>query len=105
MRAGAYDKEIYIYRVEVERNEFGEQYDDYSLQCKTRANVVQNHGSRTDDNNEIFYAYNKTFIVHGYIRVREFDYVEYEGKKYRILSILYEPMYNQKTLLTELVND
>ena len=106
MRAGAYDEIVDIYKVVVTRNEYGEQHDDYEYRCTTRANVVQTGGTRSVQNDEVLYPYNRTFIIHSYIKVDEFDYIKWRGHFYRILSIDYEEkVYNHKKILTELVNE
>ena len=76
MRAGAYDEIVDIYKVVVTRNEYGEQHDDYEYSCTTRANVVQTGGTRCVQNDEVLYPYSRTFILHDYIKVDEFDYIK-----------------------------
>ena len=105
MRAGAFEYRIEIYRHAVTQSYSGFQDEVWQLLTTTRANVVQTSGNRVDENNAIFYDYSKTFTVHKYVNVDEFDLVKFKGKYYRILSIDEDRHLNQKVLMTELVED
>ncbi len=105
MRAGAYENIIKILKHSVIQTASGQQKESWEVIKQTRANVRQTSGNRTDQNNEVFYEYMKTFIVHKFVEVDEFDRIEYNGKQYRILSIDEDRHLNQKTIMTELVNE
>lgn len=104
MRAGGYEDRIKILKHTVVQSASGEQQISYEVIRTTRANVHQTSGNRTDQNSEVFYEYMKTFTVHKYVEVDEFDRIEYKGKQYRILSIDEDRHLNQKVITTELVN-
>ena len=105
MRAGAYENIITILKHSVTQSVSGEQQESWTGNKTTRANVVQTGGNRTDQNNEVFYEYMKTFIVHKYVNVDEFDRIQFKNHQYRILSIDEDRHLNQKTIMTELVNE
>lgn len=110
MQAGLLDKTITIlYKREVQ-NKYGEQTVTYGQteadQYKTRARVIQVSGNRTDQNNETFYTYIKRFEVRRYVPINEYDYILYNGKKYRILNIDdSNTSLQNKVIDTELVNE
>jgi hypothetical protein len=105
MRAGLLTELIDIYSPTYEVNEFGEKIQTYGLTYTTRARVEHNGGSRTNDNNEIFFDYSKTFTVRSYVPITESDQIEFEGKRYRVLSIENRRRdYNDKLVITELIN-
>lgn len=105
-RAGLLNEVIKILSPTSTVNEFGEKIQSYSVTYTTRARVDHNSGTRSNENNEIFYSYQKTFTVRSYVPVTEFDLVEYNTKKYRIITIEDRiKEYNDKLILTELIND
>lgn len=105
-RAGLLTKIIKILEPKTEINEFGEQVQEYVLKYKTRARVLHDSGSRTTENGEIFYPYQKTFNVRSYVPITEFDVIEFEGKRYRVITIENRiEDYNDKLVITELIND
>ena len=105
-RAGLLNEVIKIFTPSSTVNEFGEKVQKYTQTYETRARVEHNNGNRTTENNEIFYNYQKTFTVRSYVPVSEFDRVEYCGKQYRIITIENRVKeYNDKLLITELIND
>lgn len=106
MRAGLLTKPISIFQPITEINEFGEQLQQYVLKYNTRARVLHDSGNRTIDNNAIFYPYQKTFNVRSYVPVSEYDQIEFEGKRYRVITIENRvEARNDKLVITELVND
>ena len=105
MRAGGYEDRIDILKHKVSQSDSGEQKEYWDKSYSTRANVTQTSGNRTDPNNEVFYEYMKTFIVHRYVDVDEFDRILFKCRLYRILSIAEDRHLNQKTIVTELINE
>lgn len=105
MKAGILKEKIEIWEPTVIETEFGDSKTTYSVFYTTRAHVIHGSGSRTNENNEIFYPTNKTFIVRNYVPVTEPMQIKFEGKFYRILSIISNKYYNDKEIYTELVNE
>lgn len=105
MRAGLLNKTIHIYRPTVTQNEYGEQVQQYNHHYTTRAAVDHMGGSRLLSNDEVVYDYSKTFKVWYYVPVQESDYILYNNKKWRIITI--EPIqeHNEKEIQTELINE
>lgn len=105
MKAGILNEQINIYGIVSIINRYGEQQDNLVLKCTTRANVSWNTGGRAIENNEIVYNYTKTFTVRSYVEVENVDFIEWQGMKYRIISIEKRRGYNGKIILAELVNE
>lgn len=105
-RAGLLNEVITILTPTSNVNEFGEKVQTYSIRYTTRARVEHDSGTRSNENNEIFYSYQKSFTVRSYVPVNEFDLIQYNGKKYRITSIDDRiKTHNDKLIITELIND
>jgi hypothetical protein len=105
MRAGLLNESILVYRQQETQSEFGDISTSYKPHLKTRAQVSHSLGNRTIQNNEIFYDYSKTFVVRGYVDVMDTDRILYGNKYYRVISIEPDFKLQQKTILTELVNE
>lgn len=105
MKAGLLKEKIEIYKPTVVTTDYGNSKLTYSLYYTTRANVQYNSGTRTRENDEVFYPNNKTFIVRHYVPVTEPMQIKFEDKFYRILSINADKYYNDKVIYTELVNE
>jgi head-tail adaptor len=105
MKAGILKEKIEIYAPTVETTEYGNSRTVYSLHYTTRASVQYNSGTRTNQNDEIFYPVTKTFIVRHYVPVTEPMRIKHDGKTYRIISIEPNKYYNDKEIITELVNE
>ena len=88
-----------------ETNDFGEKVQTYSVTYETRARVLDDSGTRTIENGEVFHSYDKTFNVRSYVPITEKDQVEYLGKRYRVLSIEQRQEQDDKLIETELIND
>lgn len=105
-RAGLLTKPIKILAPKTEINEFGEQVQEYEIKYSTRARVFHDNGSRTTENGEIFYPYQKAFNIRSYVPITEFDLIEFENKRYRVITIENRiEDYNDKLVITELIND
>ena len=106
MRAGLLTKPINILKPITEVNEYGEKVQQYELKYKTRARVLHNSGNRTTENGEIFYPYQKSFNIRSYVPINEYDLIEFENKRDRVITIDNRvEMYNDKLVITELIND
>ena len=104
-RAGLLTKTIKILKPISETNEFGELVQEYQEKYSTRARVLHDSGTRTNENGEIFYPYQKTFNVRSYVPITEFDLIEYDSNKYRVITIENRiEDYNDKLIITELIN-
>ena len=105
MRAGLLDTEVKILRPEITRNAFGEQEEEYKDHYTTKARVLHNSGRRSVENGEILHSYEKTVEVWKYVDVVETDFIEFDGKQYRILSIEDDKTQQKKIITIELIND
>ena len=105
MRSGLLTEQIKILRPEITRNAFGEQEEEYKDHYTTKARVLHNSGRRSVENGEILYSYEKTVEVWKYVDVVETDFIELDGKQYRILSIEDDKTQQKKIITIELIND
>ena len=105
MRAGLLNEMIIVYRQQENQSEFGDISTSYMPHLSTRAQVNHSLGNRTIQNNEIFYDYSKTLVVRGYVDIKDTDRIKYGDKFYRVISIEPDFRLQQKTILTELVNE
>lgn len=105
MNAGKLKHRIEIFSPHLTTNEVGEQVNEFILKNTTKANVINNSGSREIENDEIVYNYTKTFEVRIYVDVDEFDRIKFQNKFYRILNIDTNDELQQITIQTELVNE
>lgn len=105
MKAGILKEKIEIYKPVVMQTDFGNSKTDYQQCYETRAAVLHNGGTRLNQNSEIFYPNNKTFITRHYVPVVENMRIKFENKFYQITSITPNKYYNDKEIYTELVNE
>ena len=105
MRAGLLKEIITILTPIITKNDFGEQTQEWKQKTVTRARVQHNNGTRTDENGDIFYSMSLTMEVRYYVNVSEYDNIVWNGKKYRILSIIPDKDNNKKIIQIELIND
>ena len=105
MRSGLLTEQIKILRPEITRNAFGEQEEEYKDHYTTKARVLHNSGRRSVENGEILHSYEKTLEVWKYVDVVETDFIEFDGKQYRILSIEDDKTQQKKIITIELIND
>ncbi len=105
MMAGQYNEIIRLFRsIEVE-NEYGEREIMQELVTTTRAKVETTGGNRQNENNEIVYNYSKTFYVRTYVPVENTSIIEYDDKKYRVITQDKRKEYNDIKIVTELINE
>lgn len=108
MRAGLLSETIAIYAPYTGDTKFGKNNDTRYVPYipSTRARVTNNKGTRTDENNEIFYSYNVTFTIRGYHKIDEYMRIRWKDKYYRILNIIPATSeINEIQIDTELVNE
>lgn len=95
---------IDIYELVVNKTEYGTIQSSYTLKYHTRSYVKFNSENMTVSEGEIFFPVNRTFIIRSYVPVVETDLIEFEGKRYRILSINKNKYYNDTEVNTVLIN-
>lgn len=108
MRAGLLSEVISVYKPFIGDSEFGKSTKtDYVLHIpSTRARVMNNKGTRTNENNEIVYAYTVTFVVRGYHKIEDVMRIKWKDRFYRILNIIPPTReINDYQIDTELVNE
>lgn len=95
---------IDIFELITVKTEYGTIQTSYQFKYHTRAYVRFNSENMTVSEGEIFFPVNRTFIVRSYIPVVETDQVEFEGKRYKILSINKNKYYNNIEINAVLIN-
>lgn len=105
MRAGLLKENIEIITPVVTKNKFGEQSQRWDSKYHTRARVIHNNGTRTNENGDIFYTSFKTLEIRYYVPIDDYDRVKWKNKVYRILNIEPDVDNNKKIITIELVND
>ena len=105
MKAGKLRDTIEIFKPVVNTTEYEDFVTSYEFHYKTRAEVIYNSGTKTNENNEVFYSTSRTFRVRYYVYVTEPMRIKFQDKYYQIISIEPNKYYNNKTIITELVNE
>ena len=105
MIAGRLNEVVKIFDPVETINEYGERSTVYNETYTTRARVEFNTGNRGNENDEIVFNYFKTFNLRAYVPITETSLIEWQGKKYRILTIERRREYNDLLINTELVNE
>lgn len=103
--AGQLNEIIKIYRSEEIVNDYGERVNDLVFVTSTRAHVEYSSGNRTNENNEIVYNYTKNFYVRSYVPITDTTIIEFNEKKYRILTYDRRKEHNDIKIVTELINE
>lgn len=103
--AGQFKEIITIYKRTLEKNEYGQEQENYLPYQTTRAKVTYRSGNKTVENDEIVQIYTKTFTIHYYIKIVSTDRIKWNGEYYRILSIDKQQPYNQIVVETEVINE
>lgn len=105
MQAGLLTETINIYNPSITTNEYGETIQNYTKVYTTRAKVDYSGGRKNIENNEVFFDYTKTFHIRYYVTINENMLIEWQNKKYRILSIEELRKWNEKVITGELINE
>ena len=71
----------------------------------TRAKVEYNTGARTKENDEIVFNYQKTFNLRSYVPVVDTSQIEWQNKRYRVLSVEKRRENNDLIVIAELINE
>ena len=105
MMAGQYNEIVKIYKSTETTNDYGERVVELVYICQTRAKVEASGGTRTNENNEIVYDLSKRFYVRSYIPVEDTTIIEYDGRKYRVITFDKRKENNDIQIVTELINE
>ncbi len=104
-RAGLLNEIISLWKPTTVINDYGEREESFELFYMTRARVLNDGGSRTVTNDEIVFPYSKTFQVRYYVPVTDTMQVEWQNKRYRIISTEKRRDENDIMIKTELINE
>ena len=105
MNAGLLTETIDILKPVEVGNAFGEKETVFAPKYHTRARVIFDSGNRESVNDEIFYLYNVSFQMRIYVPIDDTSLIQWDGKRYRVLSIQERREYSDKMIRTALVNE
>ncbi|WP_455094405.1 phage head completion protein [Prevotella koreensis] len=105
MMAGEFKEIIKIFKSIEKENDYGERVIEEKYIYQTRAKHEAISGTRKNENNEIFYDNKKTFYVRSYVPINDTSIIEYDEKKYRVISINKRKEHNDIQVVTELINE
>lgn len=106
MQAGKLTEKIQFYSPYHQKTEYGSKTKTtYTYAFSTRATYKYTSGQRVNQNDEIFFDSNHSFIVRYYVPVEEEMRIKYDDKTYRILSIEPNKTRREKTINVEVVNE
>ena len=105
MMAGQYNEIINIYKSVETINDYGEREITTEFIFRTRAKHEATSGSRQNENNEIVYDHTNTFYVRSYVPVTDTSIIEFDGRKWRVISIEKRRENNDIKIVTELINE
>lgn len=104
MQAHLLKNPIDIFELVTTKTEYGTIQTSYELKYHTRSYIRFNSENMAVSEGEIFFPVNRTFIVRSYVPVTETDQIEFEGKRYKILSINRNKYYNNTEVNCVLIN-
>lgn len=105
MKAGQLKYPIDVqHRVE-NRNEYGEETQEYITVRHTRANVIYKSGDRNETNNELQLNYGVQFIVRSYVEIDDATIIIFQNHKYRVEAYHKDYDYNNIVVETSLINE
>ena len=87
MKASDLKERIKIYSLRTTATVYGDTHDEYVFKYTCRARVNYASGNRTVENDAIFYAVDREFIVRSYVPVKDTDIIIWNDEQWRILSI------------------
>lgn len=105
MMAGQYNEIINIYKSVETINDYGEREITTEFIFRTRAKHENTSGTRQNENNEIVYDHTNTFYVRSYVPVTDTSIIEFDGRKWRVISIEKRRENNDIKIVTELINE
>lgn len=106
MRAGLLKEVISVEKAITVTDDYGASKDCWVKAIdSTRAKVSYSNGNRTNENSEIFFAYEVVFTVRIYHQINEKMRIVWKNRKYRILSIEENKEQQQLIIKTELINE
>lgn len=105
MIAGQLTEVIEVHRPTTTINEYGEQSTNYILITKTRARLLHDSNNRELVNNEVIYNKVHTLLIRNYVDIDEFDWIKWNGKYYKILSIIPNKQRMELEIKCELINE
>lgn len=104
-RAGLLNEIIDIYTLSASCNDYGEREEVYTKTYTTRAAVQNDGGVRNVVNSEIVYPYGKSFIVRYYVPISDTSQIEWQNKRYRVISVEKRRAFNDILIKTEIINE
>lgn len=104
MNSALLRNQIDIYELVETKTEYGTIKKAYDFKYHTRAYVRFNSENQVISEGEVYYPITRTFIVRSYVPVIETDVIEFEGKRYKIMSINKNLYYANTEIVATLIN-
>lgn len=105
MKAGLLKERITVLESKNNTSEFGESKTSWFSKYSTRAFVKTTSQDRSTENNEIFFSTTVEFKIRFYHEINEWNRIQWNGKQYRILSIMPNKDAQEINIITELINE
>lgn len=105
MQAGILKHPILIVKTKHVQDEYGSLVQEDSDVISTKCRCVHKDGQRTEENGEIIYPYTKEIQIRDYVPAEDYDEVQLDCVRYRILSVSTDEDYHRKTLIIEKKNE
>lgn len=105
MQAGFLNEVIEVWKPQLLKDDYGQEFEEYAFAFSTRAKVDYNSGTRAIENSEIFNGVNRQFTVRSYADIDYKSIIHFKDEKYRVIAIDKQRTWNQQVITTELVNE
>ena len=105
LRAGLLREVVTVKKPVISVNDYGEQVQLWDDVVTTRARVTFNSGQRAVENHEVWNPYQVTFVMRYYHVIDGTMVIEWQGKRYNIISINKNVSQQMMTIIAEVVNE
>lgn len=106
MRAGLLNDNCKLLVPVTTKNEVGELVTEYVCASHMKCRVIYGSGYRSTENiGEIVHNKTQIFEVRIYHVIDNYDFIEWNGQRYRVVDVTADNQQRKKVITTEKVND
>lgn len=105
MDSGQLHDRIDIYELVITKSPYGDTNREWQKKYSTRARVNYSSGTRTMENDEIFFSVDREFIMRHYVPIVDTDIIVWNNEKWRVLTIDHNRQYNNIFVRTTKILD
>jgi hypothetical protein len=105
MNSALLKDKIQIYELTTERTDYGTIKESYSLKYTTRAFTKFQSENQVISEGEVYYPITMQFIVRAYVPITETDYILFDNKKWKVLSLDKNKYFNDISINATLINE